>query len=436
MSARILIVEDDPAGRTWLEVGLKKEGFVCFSVSSGEECLNFLEKEVVDVVITDIRMSGMSGIDLLEKIKDKWDIPVILITAYGDVNTVIESLRKGASDFILKPFSYDLLLSRINHLISYKKVKEENIYLKEHRGKIEFVGKSEGIKNILKLANKVAKSDSTVLITGESGTGKEMLARYIHENSLRKTKPFVAINCSAMPETLLESELFGYKKGAFTGAYKDRMGLFRIADGGTILLDEIGDMPMHLQSKLLRVLQTHEITPLGSDSSVSVDVRVIAATNKDLREEMEKGTFRQDLYYRLNVVELHLPPLRERLSDIPELVEYFIDKYSMLEGKNVEVTDDIMKIFMSYHWPGNVRELENIIERLVVLSEDGKLDISLLPENMISTGSKGKLLEIMEIELIKKVLRDTGGNKTQTAHILGIDVATLYRKIKKYKIEV
>ncbi len=436
MSARILIVEDDPAGRTWLEVGLKKEGFVCFSVASGEECLNFLEKEVVDVIITDIRMSGMSGIDLLEKVKDKWDIPVILITAYGDVNTVIESLRKGASDFILKPFSYDLLLSRINHLISYKKVKEENIYLKEHRGKIEFVGKSESIKNILKLANKVAKSDSTVLITGESGTGKEMLARYIHENSLRKSKPFVAINCSAMPETLLESELFGYKKGAFTGAYKDRMGLFRIADGGTILLDEIGDMPMHLQSKLLRVLQTHEITPLGSDSSVNVDVRVIAATNKDLREEMEKGSFRQDLYYRLNVVELHLPPLRERLSDIPELVEYFIDKYSMLEGKNVEVTDDIMKIFMSYHWPGNVRELENIIERLVVLSDGGKLDVSLLPENMISTGSKGKLLERMEIELIKKVLRDTGGNKTQTAHILGIDVATLYRKIKKYKIEV
>ncbi len=441
----ILVIDDDPDMREMVHDMLKDRGHQVTTAGSGEEALRRLAEEDYAVVLTDLRMKGLQGIELLTQVKrDYPDINVVLMTAFGSVETAVEAMKHGASDYLTKPVKKDELVRVVERVVREASLRREVSRLRKevHREYSfhQILGKSKAIQAVFDLIRRVADSPTNVLITGESGTGKELVAKAIHFNSDRKEAPFIPVNCAAIPEQLLESELFGHMRGAFTDAKADKRGLFEEAQKGTLFLDEISELPLMLQAKLLRVIQEKEIRRVGANKSVAVDVRVIAATNLNLAEEVKAKRFRDDLYYRLNVIELKLPPLRERREDIPLLVEAFLKKCGEVRRKEVKgVSEAALAMLMDYAWPGNVRELENIVERAVTLSRGDKISPDDLPLSV--QGARGdrrvldeaaeKTLPLHEIEkeYIKKILEKTGGNKYQAAHALGIDRKTLYRKL-------
>ena len=442
---KVLVVEDEELMRNILRTLLEDEGYEVFTSDSAESALQILPENAIDVTVTDIKMAGLDGLGLLDRIKaiDEHAL-VIVMTAFSSVDSAVAALRKGAYDYITKPFVNEDLLHTVRNAIRNRELFAENRALRRELNRrinrSDIIGSSEAMGEILNLVQKVADTNAAVLIQGESGTGKELIARSIHFNSSRSAKPFLAINCGALPESLLESELFGHTKGAFTGAAGDKKGLFRSADGSTIFLDEIGEMPPPLQVRLLRALQEHEVTPVGSSTPVKFDARVIAATNRDLEKEVESGTFREDLYYRLNVIEMTLPPLRERRQDIPSLVRHFLG-HSAEKQSTVEkpITDEAMSALRNYDWPGNVRELENAVERAFILSGD-EITIDDLPPKIrrsVGTGewsNNGRpSLEEVERRYVLETLESTGHDKVEAAKILGIDLSTLYRKLKRYE---
>ena len=441
----VLIVEDEELMRSILRQLIEGEGYRVFTADSTESALAVFSSNRIDVTLTDIKMSGRDGLALLDQIKaaDEEAI-VIIMTAYSSVDTAVAALRKGAYDYITKPFVNDDLIQTVRNALTHSRLFQENRYLRRElrrqRADAEIIGQSEAIRAVFDLVEKVSSTSANVLIEGESGTGKELVARAIHFQSDRADKPFLAINCGALPESLLESELFCHVKGSFTGAVADKIGYLRSAAGGTLFLDEVGDMPPALQVKLLRALQEREVTPIGSSVPVRFDARIIAATNKRLETEMAEGRFREDLYYRLNVVEIDVPPLRERREDIPVLVEHFISSSARRQGiVEKEVSPAAKELFNNYDWPGNVRELEHVIERALILSGD-QIDVNDLPVKLTGNTSwaagddKFKSLDQVEREYILEVLESVSQDKAVAAKILGIDLSTLYRKLKRYEI--
>jgi two-component system response regulator AtoC len=450
---KLLIIDDEENMRHVLKAMLEKEGYEVSLASDGQEGLKQLEQQDFDTIFCDLRMPRMDGIAFLKNVSGKnISSTIITMSAYATIDTAIETMKLGAYDYISKPFKPTEILLALKKAEERERLKKENVILrKEVEEKYSFdnmIGKSPQILNIFELIKKVSGFKSSVLITGESGTGKELVARAIHYNSPRSNKRFLAINCGAIPETLLESELFGHKKGSFTGATHDRKGFFEEADEGTLFLDEIGDIPPNLQVNLLRVLQEGEIRRIGEESPVYVDVRVIAATAKDLLHEVEKGTFREDLFYRLNVLPVHIPPLRERKEDIPLLVEHFIEKYNKNHGLNIKgITPQALKILINYNWPGNIRELENIIERSMVLTDKTTIDVDDIPESIAAYQREDiyhipeddfsikKHNRFMEKKLIRKALKKTHGNKSRAAKLLEISYPALLSKISEYGIK-
>jgi two-component system response regulator PilR (NtrC family) len=439
---RVLVVDDDKGILVSLERYLATSGYEVFSFENPLNALKELEKIVPDLAILDLRMPEMSGMDLLSEIKKaNPEIYVILITAYGTLDSAIEAIRRRADDFLLKPFKLQDLEAALARAERFLSLKEENVRLKEEiqfLKEYEIVGKSKPLLEVLDKIKQIAPYDTTCLIYGETGTGKELVARAIHYNSPRKDKPFIAINMAAMPEELVESELFGYKKGAFTGAFSDKNGLFKVAEGGTLFLDEISEASPKLQAKLLRVLDFKVITPLGATKEEKVDVRIIAATNRDLLKLVKEGKFREDLYYRLNVMNIHLPPLRERREDIGLLFNYFLNRFSKKYGKKIKVDDDVVTLLESYDWPGNVRELEHLVEQLVITAEEGRvIRVEDVKKLLVKPAEVGRVKSLKEVERehILNVLRSTGYNKREAANILGIDLSTLYRKLKEIGYE-
>ena len=447
---KILVVDDEKLTLKNLKYILTKEGYEVKAVDNGMSALNLLKNEEFDLVITDLKMNMVSGLDILEKCKEWYpDTEVIMITAYGSIDSAIQAMKLGAYHYITKPFRLDELKILVKEALEKVRIKKENKRLKEELERLKgtvvhIITQNPEMKKILELAEKVAPTDCPVLILGETGTGKELLARYIHQHSRRKDKVFLAINCGALTEELLANELFGHEKGAYTGAVSTKKGLLEVASGGTLFLDEITEMSPTMQVKFLRVLQEKEFIRLGGTEPIKVDVRIIAATNRDIKKEIEKGRFREDLYYRLNVISFNLPPLCQRKEDIPLLCYYFLNKYAKEMNKEVkEISEEAMELLLSYDYPGNVRELENIIARAVALTNSSKIELSHLPEDLkkfkIFTFRKKNFplptLEEQEKEYIKMVLKEVGGNKTLAAQILGIDRATLWRKLKKYSLE-
>jgi len=445
----ILIVDDDIEVRDSLRDALSLEGFLCDSAGNGEEAITCLEKSNYDLVITDLNMPIRNGMDLLKYISAYApQTSTMIITAHGTVETAIEALRKGAIDYILKPVDPEELIYRIRNINKYRRTLSENISLKKEIGaKYNFsniIGNSPAMKQVFHMVTRVANSTSNVLITGKSGTGKELIARAIHASSPRKNEPFVPINCGALPETLFESELFGFKKGAFTGASQDKEGVFKSASGGTLFLDEVGEIPVHIQVKLLRAIETKEIKSLGSSNPIRVNVRIVSATNKDLLKEVEEGNFREDLYYRLNIVEIHLPSLRERQEDIPLLVSHFINKYNReLKRKVKGVDNETMKALINHTWKGEVRELENMIERAVLLCDGEYLTIDNLQGANMEDSVSGRHFPpalkqaVREFERyhIRKILEQVEFDKSKASEILDIGLSSLYRKIDDLCIE-
>jgi len=448
---KILVVDDERDICRALEFLLSREGYKVSTAYSGQDALKKIEAEEFDLVITDLKMEGISGMEVLERsVAMRPAMIVIIMTAFGSVESAVEAMKKGAGDYIVKPFINEDVKMTVKRLLEHKKVLMENLVLRQQLsqqlsqqfGCREFVGVSPQILNVFELLEKVIPTRSNILILGESGTGKGLVAEVVHCNSQRKDKPFISINCSAIPENLLESELFGYRKGAFTGAAADKKGLITMADQGTLFLDEIGDMPLGLQAKILKVLETGEVFPIGETKSKYADIRLIAATNKNLEEQIQKGLFREDLYYRLNVIEVKIPALRERKEDIDVLARHFVEKYSRENNKKVlGITDEAMDILLNYSWPGNIRELRNVIERAVVLAGGENIDVGELPERL-KTAQGGKKvctlkskLEFYEEKVIKDALQANSWNKEEVARELDVDLATLYRKIKKLGIE-
>jgi two-component system response regulator PilR (NtrC family) len=450
MPEKILIVDDEVDIRESLSFILQKEGYIVDGAENGKDAYEKILKDYYDLVITDIEMPLMKGIELLEKISAFTNqTSVIIITAYGSLETAIKALRNGAADYILKPIEFDELLIKISRLFDTRKLISENrILKKELQRQFDFenlVGKSTGMQRIFELIQTVAETDSTVLITGNSGTGKELVARAIHFNSKRKNKPFIPINCGAISENLIESELFGHKRGAFTGAISDKEGYLKAADGGTLFLDEISEMPLNLQVKLLRVLQQREITPVGTTYSIPINVRFLASTNKDLTEQVKQEKFREDLYYRLNVIEINIPPLKDRKDDIPVLVNHFINQYRTEIGKNIkEIEPTALRALMNYEWKGEVRELENVIERAVIFCKNDYISIDDLPLYLQASsdvqipekaGSLEEFIRKIEREYILKALESNNYDKEKVAKLLQLGLSTLYRKIKDYALE-
>ncbi|HEV2348866.1 MAG TPA: sigma-54 dependent transcriptional regulator [Terriglobia bacterium] len=448
--ATILIVEDEPKMLRLLELSLAEENFATRSASDAETGLKILAQEPIDLVLTDLKLPGMNGLEFLQAIKrTNASIPAVVMTAYGTVETAVEAMKAGASDYVLKPFSLDEIKMIAHKELDVRRLREENRNLREALGhRYEFkniIARSPKMQEVLATVERVAPSNSTVLLGGESGVGKDLIARAIHQHSRRASGPFIKINSTAIPENLLESELFGYEKGAFTGAVAPKPGKFELADKGTIFLDEIGDVPPATQVKLLRVLQEREFERLGGTKTLKVDVRVVAATNQDLRAALEQGTFREDLFYRLNVVPISIPPLREHKEDIPYLAEFFVDRFARDAGKPITgITAAAQHILMEFHWPGNVRELENIIERAVALSTGTVLDASDIrldhtpPGSVASAGGslvnfipEGQTLEQFEDEIIKEALRRSKGNKSQAARLLGLSRNALRYRLTK-----
>lgn len=445
-AARILIVEDEKSALRNLQHVMRKEGYQVTGMLSSSEALALLDKNEFDIVLTDLRMEKVDGVQMLERTKQLYpDTEVILITAYASIPSAVETMKKGAYDYIAKPFKLEDVRRVVRSALERVNLRKENTQLREqierYEGKVKIVTQTEAMRRLLETARQIAPTDCNVLITGESGTGKELLARYIHFMSNRAEGPFFAINCGALTEELLANELFGHEKGAFTGATSMKKGLVEAAAGGSLFLDEITEMSGGMQVKLLRVIQERELMRLGGTDAVTVDVRIIAATNRDIQEVVKENDFRMDLYYRLNVVSLHMPPLSERRDDIPLLCQYFLKKYSALMKKDVrEISPDVMGMLMTYDFPGNVRELENIIERGVALAGGSAVEMAHLPEDLkeldIKTFRKEEdrfpSLEEQELSYIKWVLKETGGNKTTAAKILGIDRVSLWRKLKKH----
>jgi DNA-binding NtrC family response regulator len=450
--AGILVVDDEKDIRRALEYVLSGEGYEVDTASSGVEAIKKLKEKDYDLVITDLRMEGADGFEVLKKAKEiNSSLPVIIITAYGTIDSAVETMKLGAADYIVKPFLHDDIKITVNRILEHRKLSLENLRLKrqlsQQFGCKEIIGLSESISKVFETIEKVAPTKANILLTGESGTGKGLIAETIHCNSPRRDKPFMSINCAAIPETLLESELFGYKKGAFTGATSDKTGLIVMANEGTLFLDEIGDMPPVIQSKLLSVLEAGEVLPLGDTKTKPVDIRIISATNKDIEECIRQKTFREDLYYRLNVIEIRVPPLRERRDDIPLLAYHFLEERSPLTGKKVKAIDEeAMNALVSYSWPGNVRELRNVIERAIILSSGEKITINDLPQKVRAGARTGSTINVelhplktmvaeYEKEIIVNALRRYNGNKEMVVKKLGIDLATLYRKMHKYGIK-
>jgi DNA-binding NtrC family response regulator len=440
---KILIVDDELSVRNSLSEWFIEDDFKVESAESAEAALNKMHKGPFDIILLDIKMPGMDGITLQKKIKaiDPEAI-IIIMTAYASVDTAVEALKLGAFDYVTKPFDPDDLSNLINNALKQKNLSDENRQLKEKLSELagidEIVVESGEMKRVMEMVQTVADTESTVLIRGESGTGKELIARAIHSRSKRRYFPIVAVNCGAIPDTLLESELFGHEKGAFTGAQYRRKGKIELADRGTLFLDEIGDIPSKMQVDLLRVLESKTFSRLGGNDEISIDFRLICATNKNLEKYIEEEKFREDLYYRINVFSIFIPPLRERRKDILPLAHYFIDKYARSMGKpKKQISASAEEILMSYYWPGNVRELENAIERAMVVGQKPEILLEDLPlqrkspNNIVSNQVK---LEDIEKSHIEKVLRESDGNITRTAKLLGIDRVTLYNKLKKYKI--
>ena len=425
---------------------LEGSGYNVFTADSAETALEIFSSNDIVITLTDIKMSGKDGIELLDQIKaiDE-EAVVIIMTAYSSVDTAVAALRKGAYDYITKPFVNEDLLQTVKNAAAHRRLFQENRMLRREMRKqysfSEIIGKSSALQRVFDLVNKVADTTANVLIQGESGTGKELIARSIHFNSGRSEKPFLAVNCGALPESLLESELFGHVKGSFTGATGDKKGLFRSTAGGTLLLDEVGEMPPSLQVKLLRALQEHEVTPVGASVPITFDARIIAATNKDLEAEVAEKRFREDLFYRLNVVEIEVPPLRRRREDIPLLIRHFVSKSAREQNAGEKaVTKEAMTALVNYSWPGNVRELEHVIERAVILS-GGEIDLESLPPKVqlssdatgiSENGDQRQTLDEVERKYVIEILDSVDDDKVAAANILGIDLSTLYRKLKRY----
>jgi two-component system response regulator HydG len=438
VEAQILVVDDSPATLEVVKRNLESVGYRVFTAGSVGDAIALLDQAGVDLVITDMRMPKVGGLDLLRHVRDNFpDTQTMVITGYATVENAVEAVKTGAEEYLAKPFTDDELFAAVERAI-------ENLRLRREGRSAEqptphtlsgLIGESPAMQAVFQTIDKAASASATVLITGESGTGKELVAREIHYRSPRAAAPFVPVNCGGIPETLLESELFGHVKGAFTGATESRAGFFQTADGGTIFLDEVGEMSPAMQVKLLRVLQDGEVCMVGASKSRKVDVRVVAATNKDLRAMMKKQAFREDLFFRLNVIPIRVPPLRERGEDILLLVRHFARKYASEGGQEApQFTEHALKAFRSYHWPGNVRELENIVHRLIVMAEGQTIDTSDLPELMrFSAAGDDRLhrpLAAVEAEHIRNVLASVGGNKTRAAEILGIDRKTLREKLR------
>jgi DNA-binding NtrC family response regulator len=443
----VLVVDDEQIMQDSCSRILVKEGYNVFTADCGEAALEQCDRESYDLVLLDLKMPGMGGIKTLSRLKEMDPgITILIMTGYPSIETAVRAIKLGAYDYITKPFTPDALRFAINRALERKHLIFENQHLRHQlKAKNEtdvIIGQSQAMRNIYELVRRTAPTDSTVLITGESGTGKELIARAIHNYSLRDEKEFITVDCSALVETLLESELFGHVKGSFTGAIQAKYGSFELANGGTFFFDEIGNLSHDIQAKLLRVIQEKEIKPVGSERTIKVDVRIIAATNKNLRQAIAKKTFREDLYYRLNVVPIHISPLRERKEDIPLLVHHLLKKFNRKrETPITRVEPETMKLLVGHEWPGNVRELENAIERALIL-EDGD---TLLPRcfpwfveykqvKAVTPTGKVYSLEAVEKEHIKRVLKETKGHRGQTASLLGIDRKTLYQKIKKYRL--
>ncbi len=450
--ASILIVDDDEAFRTPVVILLRKCGYEVLTASGVAEATDIINQRKIDLIITDLKMNDGTGMDILNLTRQlHYHVAVILETAYGSVRNAVDAMRQGAYDYITKPFKNDELLILVEKALEHKDIREELSVLREEVAwKYSFdnmIGVSASMKQLKSLAARVASTDISVLITGESGTGKELLARAIHHHSARRKKKFIPIDCTSIPANLLESEFFGHIKGSFTSAYNTHRGLFEEADGGTVFLDEIGEMPLHLQSKILRVLQEAEIRPVGSNVSKKIDVRILAATNKELSDLVKDGNFREDLFYRLSVLPINIPPLRERLDDLVTLADHFLNAEKIREGKaNLSLSAEAMEKLLSHHWPGNVRELENTIKRAIALSHDGRLmpgEIMFLTsdtgrgtrkeEKKIPEAETGTLEESLK-QRIEATLGANDWNFTRTAMQLGIGRTTLWRKVKKYNI--
>jgi len=442
---RVLVVDDEPAQRELVGGFLRKQGFEVAEAPDGRTALERFRKEPFDLLLTDQRMPGLSGLELLEAARAVTPaVSMIIMTAYGTIETAVAAIKGGAADYLTKPLNLDELLHRIAQVRERQRLIMENRELREalqERHRVEgIIGESGRMQEVLSLVRRVAGSDATILIQGESGTGKELIARAIHYASPRAGAPLVSVNCAALPETLLESELFGHEKGAFTGAVAARKGRFELADGGSLFLDEIGDLPLHLQVKLLRVLQEREFERVGSSRPVSVDVRLLAATHRDLEALVRAGRFRDDLYYRINVVSISLPPLRERREDIPLLLDHFVEKFARRNGKRISgLTRDAREALLRYDYPGNVRELENLVERAVVLTRDEVIGLEDLPlgvkEREGETSGETSLtvrVEGLERRMIREALDRADGVQTRAAEILGISERVLRYKLKKY----
>jgi DNA-binding NtrC family response regulator len=443
----ILVAEDEDLMRAIISRLLEEAGYRVAAAASAEEALEHFAAEDVSVTLTDIRMAGMDGLELLDRVKDiDPEALVVVMTAYSSVDSAVAALRKGAYDYVTKPFVNEDLLQSVKNALRQRELFRENRALRRELDRrysfSEIIGTSEVLQRVFRLVEKVAATNTNILIYGESGTGKELVARAIHHNSPRADRPFVAINCGALPETLLESELFGHTKGAFTGATTARPGLFRSAEGGTVFLDEIGEISQALQVRLLRAVQEHEVTPLGSNAPARFDARIICATNRDLEREVTEGRFREDLFYRLNVIEVHLPPLRERREDIPLLARHFVKRTAREQAQEEKpIEPSAMTALINYNWPGNVRELQNAIERAFTLS-GGRVDFENLPPRVrdaagphpavLDPDGLRPTLDEVERRYIVDTLASVNQDKARAANILGIDLSTLYRKLKRY----
>lgn len=448
---RILLADDDDSVRRVIHFKLEKHGFDVTSTADGRAALDELKADRFDLLLADIRMPGLDGIELLEASqKTQPGLKVILITAHAEVSQAVRAVKLGAFDYITKPFDDEELFVAIDKALAFKRLEKENSFLKSRLKETsishKLIGVSKPFKDVIDLINKIARTDATVLLTGESGTGKELIARTIHENSERAAEDFVAVNCAAIPRDLLESELFGHVRGAFTGAIRDKKGKFELAEGGTLLLDEIGDLAIDLQAKLLRVLQEQTVEPVGSELKKDIDIRLIAATNVDLQQRIADGSFREDLFYRLNVIPIHIPPLRERVDDIPVLVQAFISKYAGDDASKIIVDPAVIDKFKTHRWPGNIRELENTIERMIILRHTDRLTIADVPgdfsrsvqpstpEQRESRQDSHLTFHENEKKLVTDALNACGWNRTKAAKYLNVPRHVLVYRMKKYDI--
>ena len=447
---RILIADDEESARRGLGQILADDGYETLLAADGEEALRLVAEEAPDILLTDLRMPGMTGNELLRQVRRAFpEIAIVIMTAYGTIRSAVESLREGAEDYLTKPIDVEELEHLLARVLQRKRLLSEGRMLRERLDDTyrfeNIIGRSAGMLHVFQLVEQVAPSQASILITGDSGTGKELIAQAIHQRSPRRDAPFLKVSCAALPETLLESELFGHERGAFTGALARRAGRFEIAAGGTVLLDEIGDVPLGMQVKLLRFLQERQFERVGGNRTLTVDVRVLAATHRDLVALAREGKFREDLYYRLNVIEIRLPPLRERVQDIPLLVDFFVKKFAAANGKSLEkIAEEVLAGLMTHAWPGNVRELEHAIERAVILSRGNTLDLSLfpsipppVPDEPRGLGPRvpGATLGEIEKDAILRTLESVGGSTSRAAAILGISPRTIQYKVKEYRGE-